>query len=291
VADLTDTVNLVTTVLNAWKLEASELEAVSDSLFTTVRLGKTTVAEIAAAIGQIAPTAFNAGVSLDEINGGLALLTANGLSTAEAITGLRAILSGVIKPVQEATDAAEKLGIDFSVAAIKSKGLAAFLGEIGEATDGSVTALAEFFPNVRAIGPVLTLAAKGGAEFNKVLDEYLQKTGAVAKGTAEIEKSTSRQTERLINDLKNLQLEFGKNSLPAFNVFLKGLGRVSKGVNILIDRSKTWSERLKELWARTRNLAGATNELRNLLYEERLARQNKGLELLKKRPKSNRTRG
>ena len=280
VADLTDTVNLVTTVLNAWKLEASELEEVSDSLFTAVRLGKTTVSELASAIGQIAPTAFNAGVSLDEINGGLALLTANGLSTAEAVTGLRAILSGVIKPGKEAADAAKELGVDFSVAAIQSKGLARFLGEIGEATDGSITALAEFFPNVRAIGPALTLAAKGGQEYIDVLDEFNEKNGATQEGFEELERSTTRQTKRLVNELKNLQIQLGQNLQPVFNNFLNGVRILGRAIEILTDRSQDLTERLNTLWIRTKALFGATKDLNEELEKQASNRRDTGLRIL-----------
>ena len=280
VADLTDTVNLITTVLNAWKLEASELEEVSDSLFTAVRLGKTTVSELAASIGQIAPTAKNAGVSLDEINAGLALLTANGLSTAEAVTGLRAILSAVIKPSEEAAQKAKELGIDFSVAAIESKGLATFLGEIGDATGGSVAALAEFFPNARAIGPALTLAANGGEDYLAVLDEFSEKNGATAKGFNELENSTTRQTEKLINQFNNLKITLGQELQPAFNRFLTGVTRLGKA--LLLARNVEGVTRKLEILAKT--LAGvfysveALNQEFAKLYAEGATR---GLTILK----------
>jgi len=52
----------LTTLLNAYKKSTEEAESISDELFTTIRLGKTTMSELGASIASVAPTAAAYGV-------------------------------------------------------------------------------------------------------------------------------------------------------------------------------------------------------------------------------------
>lgn len=136
---MTDTFTAVdglSTVLNAFGLKASEVGKIADQMFQTVNLGKTTFPELASAIGQVAPTAAALGLSTNELFAAIAELTKQGLGTSEAITGIKAALSNVIKPSTDAEKIAKALGISFDAAALKSKGLTGFLSEVGQAMQG-----------------------------------------------------------------------------------------------------------------------------------------------------------
>lgn len=80
-ADSGNSLDLLTTIMNAYKLEANEVTNVSDNLIATQNLGKTTVAELSSSMGKIIPTANAANVSLDQLCAGYALMTANGVAT------------------------------------------------------------------------------------------------------------------------------------------------------------------------------------------------------------------
>lgn len=75
VGGLTETetaADAITTILNAYKMSAEEAGTVSDQLFTTVRLGKTTFGELGASIAQVAPIAAAYGISIDQVLGAVA---------------------------------------------------------------------------------------------------------------------------------------------------------------------------------------------------------------------------
>ncbi|MBW2674236.1 MAG: phage tail tape measure protein [Deltaproteobacteria bacterium] len=77
-AGLSDTFTAVdagTTILNAFGMEASKAGEVYDLMFTTVKEGKTTFGELAAAVGKISPIASAANVSVVEMHAALATLT------------------------------------------------------------------------------------------------------------------------------------------------------------------------------------------------------------------------
>lgn len=122
----------LTSVLNSYGLEAEYVDKVANQMLITQNLGKTTFGELASSIGQVTPVAASLGVTTEELFSSLAVTTAQGLGTSESITALKAAMSNIIKPSKEAADAAEALGIDFSVSALQSKGWIGFLKDIRE---------------------------------------------------------------------------------------------------------------------------------------------------------------
>lgn len=120
----------------------------SDKMIQIQNLGVTTVGELSSALGLITPIAKAANLSFDELGGGMIALTKNGLSTGEATTSLKAMLSNIIKPSEQARQAAKALGIDYSLAAIKSKGFGGFMLDIKEKIKKAAPALLDASNNV-----------------------------------------------------------------------------------------------------------------------------------------------
>jgi len=89
VSDVGTTAKLLVQSLRAYGATASEAEEFSDTLFKTIKLGITTMPELAGSIGRVTPIARVAGLSFDELGASMAILTARGLKTTEAATSLR----------------------------------------------------------------------------------------------------------------------------------------------------------------------------------------------------------
>ena len=149
-ADLKVVVDGLTNIMNGWGLSMTELDSVIDKVFYTIEKGKTNFTEIASNIGDIASNADTANVSLDDILSGIALLTKKGIETNRAVTYMNAALSGIIDPADQASEAADRLGIDFSAAALSTKGFVGILNEIKEKTGGSATAISSLFTSLEA---------------------------------------------------------------------------------------------------------------------------------------------
>ena len=62
VTDTATAADAITTMLNAYRLGAGEAYSMSDQLFTTVRLGKTTMGELGQSIAQVVPIAASFGI-------------------------------------------------------------------------------------------------------------------------------------------------------------------------------------------------------------------------------------
>ena len=72
----------LTTIINAYGLEASEVTNISDALFKTVELGKTTLAEIGGSFSNVASLAAAYGVNVNEALAATAAMTKQGAPTA-----------------------------------------------------------------------------------------------------------------------------------------------------------------------------------------------------------------
>lgn len=129
-SDMVTVVDGLTSVLNSYGLSAKEAAKISNQMMIAQNLGKTTIDEMARSIGLVAPIASSAGLKTEELFTNLAVLTAQGLKTSEAVTGLKQAIQNVINPSDQAKKTAEALGIQFSASAIKSKGWLNFLLDV-----------------------------------------------------------------------------------------------------------------------------------------------------------------
>ena len=113
--DAATAVDVLTTAINAYGLDASAATSISDKLITTQNLGKTTVGELASAMGKVIPTARSFNVNLDALCGTYAVMTKNGIATAESTTYLNGMLNELGKNGSVAsTVLKEKTGQSFS---------------------------------------------------------------------------------------------------------------------------------------------------------------------------------
>lgn len=203
--DSTSALKVMTSTMNVFGMEGSKaMEDISDKLLVTQNLGVTSVDELASSLGQVTPIAKSAGLGLDDVLGSVASLTKGGLTTSEAMTSLKGMMSNVIKPTKQAKDMAKKLGIDFSVSAIKSKGFANWLEEIKEKTGGNTDALGQLFGNVNALTGALALTGDGFEEFKDILGEVENSAGKTNEAYDTMTNTIGFKLDKLKNTSKNI---------------------------------------------------------------------------------------
>lgn len=95
---INNTVDLLSSLINAYGESAEKATEYSDALFKTVNLGKTTIPELTQALSQVIPTAAAYGASIRDVGAALALMTAKGVPTAQATTRLNQMLIQMQKP-------------------------------------------------------------------------------------------------------------------------------------------------------------------------------------------------
>lgn len=174
----------LTSVLNSYGMEASNVESIANQMLITQNLGKTTFGELASSIGQVTPIASSLGITTEELFSSLAATTAQGLGTSESITALKAAMSNIIKPSKEAADAAQTLGIDFSVSALQSKGWIGFLKDVREGLKNASPEYAKLMTSVEEGTKKLVDMENAG---KKNTDEYKALKKQVKASSKEME--------------------------------------------------------------------------------------------------------
>jgi TP901 family phage tail tape measure protein len=110
-------------------------------------------------MGRVTPVAESLGISLDEVLGAMAVLTISGVKEAEALTQIRGFMTAMQKPTDAMTAALRKMGFESATTAVRTLGLAQFMKELVDATDGTNEALNKVVPRVRGLN-FLVMAGK-----------------------------------------------------------------------------------------------------------------------------------
>lgn len=228
--DAATAVDGLTTVLNAYTLEADQAEDISNQMLMAQNYGKTSFGDMASSMGKVIPIAATLNVSTKELFSSVAVLTKNGIATSEAITGLKAAYSNIMKPSSDAGKVAEKLGLDFSAAHLQSVGWASFLEEIKEKTGGNAETMAKLFGSTEALNSVLVLAGKGSADFAEALN-LMENAGGATKAAYEKMLTPAERMQISINKIKNSLIQFGTVLTPAFEKVAEVIGLAGEKLN------------------------------------------------------------
>lgn len=209
-------VDVLTSVLNSYGLAATDATRVSDVLFKTADIGKTTFEQLAPVIGNVAPLAAEAGVSIEELGAAVAVLTKSGISTPTAIESTRAAIAALAAPTREGAKVAAEYGIVLDDNFLKSRGLAGALQEIQAKTGGSATAIRKIIGDVSGFNAVLKLTANGGKDFGGAIKANFDAAGASANASAQRQKTFQAAMERLAAAGERLAVSLGKSVIPIF---------------------------------------------------------------------------
>ena len=229
-ADLVASQSILSSALNVYASKGETATSISDKLFATVQQGVTTVPELANAMGRVTATAQAAGLEFDELGGFLASVTAGGIQTNEAVSGIKAALANIIKPSKAAKDAAAELGLQFDTNALKSKGLVGFMESVKEATGGNVDTMAQLFGSVEALNTVMTVVSEDGfAKLQDATTAVKDSGGTVAREYGGVADSLEVQMSKATATFDKLKREVGSALAPVMMDLLEAVTPLIQG--------------------------------------------------------------
>lgn len=222
--DIDTAANALVSSVNAYSSSGLTAAKASDALFTAVKLGQTTFGELSGTIGQVAPIASSLGVTFDELTGAIAGITTGGIATAQAVTGLRAIFNGIVKPAESATIAAKEFGIELGENAIVAAGgFANFLEQLIQKTGGSADALSRLFTSTEALTPILSIASRGVDGFRNTLDQTRASAGSTESAFNDLKQSIDFEFKQLEAELESFRIELAQGILPAIKELIPAI--------------------------------------------------------------------
>ena len=255
--DTTTAVDVLTTILNGYGMEMSQVNRVSDILIQTQNKGKIVVSELAQYMGPIISTAKLAKVSLEELAGAMATMTANGVKAPEASTYLNNMMNELIKTGTHADKAFKKIyGKSFLQFKEQGGTLQEALISLNESAKKSGMTLIDVFSSIRSSSGALVLANNmdkfidslkamenaGGTTdkaFQKMMDTFTQKFKQVKEILKEfglrIFETIAPQIDKLMEKIKSIDVDkvFSQeniNNVVGFGKAIVTLGIALKGL-------------------------------------------------------------
>jgi TP901 family phage tail tape measure protein len=180
--DVKTSLSAVIGTLNAYNASYDKSADVSDAFFKAMTLGKTTVGELAQAFPRVTGQAAGLGISYDTLLAATATLTSRNVKADEAISGLKEALANLAKPSSEAAGEAARLGIKFSAAEVRAKGLPKVLSDIMHNSKFTADTFTKLFGSIEGVNAIQQLTSGNMQTFNDNLAQMKDRSGATDTG-------------------------------------------------------------------------------------------------------------
>lgn len=237
--DTASSIDVLTTILNAYGMEAEKVTDVSDMLIQTQNLGKTTVAELTSSMGKVIPTANSMNVGLEQLCASYAILTANGIATAETTTYVNSMLNELGKSGTDVSDILkQQTGKSFQELMAGGKSLGEVLQILKDYAGKTGKNFNDLWSSAEAGKAGIALLSGGVEEFNSVAAEMMSSSGATASAIEKL-NTPSQQLKESLNRLKNAAIELGEAVMTAVAPVLERLSAA-------VERATTWFKGLSD---------------------------------------------
>lgn len=193
--DLDTASSAITTVLNQFALSADKSGYIANVLATTANTTATSVENLSTALSYVGPIAATMGISIEEVNAAIGIMSDAGIDASMAGTGLRQILVKLMNPTKEVKDQMKSLGVELWDAKGNFIGLDATVRELSYALagSGSMEEKAELLSNA--------FGARAGPAFAALLNEF-EMGGKTIGATTEYIKNFGMSVEDMADKVE-----------------------------------------------------------------------------------------
>lgn len=213
--DAATSVDVLTTVMNAYGSSAGSAEEIANKLIQTQNLGKTTVNELGSSIGKVIPTANMFGVSLDNITSAYVTTTKNGIATAESTTYINSMLNELGKGGSTVSDILkEKTGKSFKELMDDGNSLTDVLGIVQQHCDETGMSIADVFSSQEAGKGAATLI-QHAEDFNGAMTSMQNSAGTLQTAFDKMDNTSAENFAKALNEVKIAGIQIGQTVLPA----------------------------------------------------------------------------
>lgn len=249
IADLGETVKVTSTVIKNYGLAWDAAESVQDKIQLTAKNGVTSFEQLAQALPRVTANASTLGVSIDELLASFATLTGVSGNTNEVATQMAAIFTALVKPSSEATEMAEKMGIEFNAASIKAAGgLRNFLTQLDASVKEYAAAngvleqevYAKLFGSAESLRALTPLTNQLAEKFSENVDAMANSAGTINAAYNETSSTGSATTQMLKNQLgaiTDVVAGFVGGAMPILS-FTSQLGITAMSITSLVKTVK-----------------------------------------------------
>lgn len=189
-----DSVNLVSSAINSYRLSAADAKEITNELFTAIDLGRVKAGDLANTFGRVSTTMASLGggglKSFRESLSLITVLTRQGIQPDTSQTLITNVLQKLLRPTKELQKVYDDLGVNTGELFVKTYGgVIGALEKLQQVTKGSKSSLADFFNEIRGF--------QGGNILIDRLDEVKKDLSLISNA------SKNRNAEGAVNLVNN----------------------------------------------------------------------------------------
>ena len=232
-----EAVNIMTSSLNAFGIQASDSQKVANLLMKTVKYGKTTVSGISESFGAFASIMKNSNVTLEEYLASAAALTTTGMSMSRAQTQVSSATTALIKPNKTMSAIYEKLGVkDVPTFIKKSGGLVGALTKVDSTAKTMGVSMSKVMGRKEGLSALLSLLGAQKGKFKEIMTDMASGADIVNIAFAKQQATLSAKIQIMKNELTVLAIRIGEVLIPR----VKGL---LENVLPVIENFTVWNQK------------------------------------------------
>ena len=233
--DTSQAVDVLTTSINSYNDTADNAKFYADNLAMAVKLGKTTISEIAPVIARVTPLAAKLGLGFDGVAAMMASVTKAGVPTNQAVTGINRLLNGLMQNQSKAAEMGGEVAENFTLQALKAKGLQTFLTDLDDVLEGDIGKWQELAGGVRGLLPALIATGDGADGAAADLAQFGDAAVGASEAMAEGGENVGRDWDRMKNVLLNTAKSLGTILVPVLIDVGKFLGLILSPVRSVME--------------------------------------------------------
>lgn len=229
-SDMSQTVDLVTTAMRVFHIDASRSTEVVDTFANAVNRSKLTVEKLRTSMNYVGPIAQSANITFQELSAAMMVLANSGIRASTIGTSLRQVFSQLVSPSEKFEKAASKAGVSMADLDPLSKSLSTVLANLNLVLKDTGTAFEIF--GKRGASAALSLTNTEN-DYNGMLST-VSRTGTAAEQASIQMEGLGVSFKNLRDKLGNLAISFGKGGISyALKLFVDAARNTVDAVDAL----------------------------------------------------------
>lgn len=216
--DLGITADIVTDALTAFGLSAKESGRFADVMAQAASATNTDVAKMGDTFKYVAPVAGALGYSIEDTAEAIGLMANSGIKASQAGTSLRSLLTNLTRPVGQAEDAINALGISITNTDGSVKPLSQTLQDLrakfGALTDSEKAQYAAMLAGQEGMSGLLAIVNASDQEFESLTEQINNSSGAAQKMADVMMDNLSGKFELFTGALDSMKMSLGEKFKP-----------------------------------------------------------------------------
>ena len=230
----TESTKALTSAIVSFKGEALTADQIANSLFLTVKQGKTKMDAINESFGAVADIVSESNVKLDDFLSVVAAATNTGMDASQAMLNLRQFIIALKKPSSEMTDVLTSMGITGADAGQqmidKYKTIGAIMNALKEAAPAAQDNINKALGRAQALTLYTAITGNLQGQYTKNLKERADNTNALTVAFDKQSDQAAKKLQIFKNEVTALGISIGNILIPPLTKTVSILTPVINGV-------------------------------------------------------------